>query len=145
MAYPITALILLTGKGVACIGTESDRLYQIDSAFNITGGSLTMTGSTRNKINSFTQTRDGAIWAATDGNGIFRFLNDSVTAINRANDLMSNYCYSILADDENNVWMARLFQDLIIPQETLRFMVLIMLKPESAIRAEYLKQTIKKY
>jgi ligand-binding sensor domain-containing protein/serine phosphatase RsbU (regulator of sigma subunit) len=96
--------ILLTTKGEAYIGTESDKLYKIKSD-TVTSGNIQMTGSTRNKILSFTQSGDGAIWAATEGNGMFRFLNDSVTAITRSNDLMSNYCYSILADAENDIWV----------------------------------------
>jgi ligand-binding sensor domain-containing protein/serine phosphatase RsbU (regulator of sigma subunit) len=97
--------IFLTKAGDAYIGTESDKLYKIDRAFNISAGNALMSGSTRNKILSFTQSRDSAIWAATEGNGIFRFLNDSLTAITRANDLTSNYCYSILADAESNIWV----------------------------------------
>ncbi len=97
--------ILLASGGVSYIGTENDKLYKIDRAFNVTAGKATMSGSYRNKILSFTQTKDGAIWAATEGNGIFRFLKDSVSAITRANDLMSNFCYSILADKENNIWV----------------------------------------
>jgi ligand-binding sensor domain-containing protein/serine phosphatase RsbU (regulator of sigma subunit) len=97
--------IFLDGKGTAYIGTESERLYEINSAFEISKSKLTMTGSTRNKINSLTSTSDGAIWAATDGNGMFRFLNDSIVSITRANELMSNYCYSILADADDNVWV----------------------------------------
>ena len=97
--------IFLNKDGAAYIGTESDKLYKIDHDFNISHGNASMSGSTRNKILSFSQTADGAIWAATEGNGIFRFLNDSVTAITRSNDLMSNYCYSILADAENNIWI----------------------------------------
>jgi serine phosphatase RsbU (regulator of sigma subunit)/ligand-binding sensor domain-containing protein len=96
--------ILLTSKGYAYIGTEGDKLYKIKSD-TVTSGNSLMTGSTRNKILSFTQSGDGAIWAATDGNGMFRFLKDSVTAITRSNDLMSNYCYSILADADNDIWV----------------------------------------
>src|SRR5450759_5772941 len=92
--------IFLTREGVAYIGTESDKLYKIDPLFNIKTLNVSMSGSNRNKIISFTQTSDGAIWAATEGNGIFKFLNDSITAITRSNDLMSNYCYSILADKD---------------------------------------------
>jgi ligand-binding sensor domain-containing protein/serine phosphatase RsbU (regulator of sigma subunit) len=97
--------IFLSREGVAYIATECDKLYMIDNDFNIISGNASMTGSTRNKILSFSQTKDGAIWAATDGNGIFKFLNDSVSSFNRSNDLMSNYCYSILADSDNNVWV----------------------------------------
>ena len=97
--------ILLTSKGNAYIGTESDKLYVIDSELNISSGNGIMNGSTINKILSFTQNRNGEIWAATNGNGIFGCLNDSVSAINRSNGLWSNYCYSILTDSENNIWV----------------------------------------
>jgi ligand-binding sensor domain-containing protein/serine phosphatase RsbU (regulator of sigma subunit) len=96
--------ILLTGDGASYIGTESDKLYKIDHDFNITTVKAIMSGSTRNRILSFAQTGNGAIWAATEGNGVFKFLKDSVSVI-RANDLLSNFCYSILADHENNIWV----------------------------------------
>jgi ligand-binding sensor domain-containing protein/serine phosphatase RsbU (regulator of sigma subunit) len=97
--------ILLTATGDAYVATESDKLYKIDSDFNITIKSASMSGSTRNRILSFSQTADGAVWASTDGNGIFRFQKDSLTSVNTSNNLMSNYCYSILADDKNNIWV----------------------------------------
>jgi ligand-binding sensor domain-containing protein/serine phosphatase RsbU (regulator of sigma subunit) len=97
--------IFLSKEGFAYIGTESDKLFKIDSSFNISYSNKSMSGSTRNKILAFTQSRNGAIWAATEGNGIFRFYNDSVTSVTRSNDLNSNYCYSILADSDNDVWV----------------------------------------
>ncbi len=97
--------ILISGDGNVYIGTESERLFSIDSNFNIIQGNGIMYGSTINKILSFARSSDGEVWAATQSNGVFRFLNDSVFAINRSNDLMSNYCYSILADADNNIWV----------------------------------------
>jgi serine phosphatase RsbU (regulator of sigma subunit)/ligand-binding sensor domain-containing protein len=97
--------IFLSKEGFAYIGTESEKLCKIDSSFNISYSNESMTGSTRNKILSFSQSGNGAIWAATDGNGVFRFYNDSLTAITRSNDLNSNYCYSILADKDDNIWV----------------------------------------
>jgi ligand-binding sensor domain-containing protein/serine phosphatase RsbU (regulator of sigma subunit) len=97
--------ILLAHDGNTYIGTESDRIYKIDSDFNITPYSEVMYGSTMNKVLSFSQNRDGVLWAATKGNGIFECFKDSISSISRSNDLMSNYCYSILADSENNIWV----------------------------------------
>jgi ligand-binding sensor domain-containing protein/serine phosphatase RsbU (regulator of sigma subunit) len=97
--------ILVAKNGNIYIGTESDRLYIIDRKFNIIQGNGIMYGSTINKILSFTQSTDGIVWAATKSNGVFKFINDSVYALNRSNDLLSNYCYSIIADSENNIWI----------------------------------------
>lgn len=97
--------ILLGRNGEAYIGTESDKLFKIDSDFNISAGKATMTGSTRNRVLSISQSSDGTVWAATEGNGIFKFRNDSISCFNRSNDLMSNYCYSILADEDKDIWV----------------------------------------
>jgi ligand-binding sensor domain-containing protein len=97
--------ILVAGDGNVYIGTESDRLFSVDRNFNIVQGDGIMYGSTLNKVISFARSTDGVIWAATKSNGVFRFSNDSISAINRSNDLMSNYCYSILTDADNNVWV----------------------------------------
>jgi serine phosphatase RsbU (regulator of sigma subunit) len=97
---------ILTGRdGDAYIATESDRLYRIGTDYSINAGNAVMSGSTINKILSFSETGDGVIWAATRGNGIFECYHDSVSVITRSNDLMSNYCYSILADSEKNIWI----------------------------------------
>ena len=98
--------ILLARDGYAYIGTESDRLYRIDNKLDTAVASdAVMGGSTKNKILSFSEGKDGEIWVATSGNGVFKYFNDTVMAINRTNDLMSNYCYSILADAEKNIWI----------------------------------------
>ena len=97
--------IFLDNNGNAYIGAESDKLYMIDRDFKISSKNAVMYGSTINKVLSFTRSRSGVIWAATSGNGIFGFLNDSVSAITRSNGLMSPYCYSVLADSENNIWV----------------------------------------
>jgi ligand-binding sensor domain-containing protein/serine phosphatase RsbU (regulator of sigma subunit) len=97
--------ILLANDGTAYIGTESDRLYKIDPEFNISAGNSVLSGSTKNKVLSFSQNKDSIIWVATNGNGVFEYRNDSVRSINKSNDLMSNYCYSILADNEKNIWI----------------------------------------
>jgi serine phosphatase RsbU (regulator of sigma subunit) len=96
--------ILLTDEG-AYIGTESEYLYRIDRDFEIVAGDLGMSGSTRNKILAFSKGKDGSIWAATEGNGVFRFLNDTLSGVTQSDGLMSNYTYSILADSDNDIWI----------------------------------------
>jgi ligand-binding sensor domain-containing protein/serine phosphatase RsbU (regulator of sigma subunit) len=97
--------ILMSRDGYIYIGTESDKLFMIDKKFKISVRKAVMSGNTINKILSISQTTDGAIWAATRGNGVFKLLHDSVNSVNRSDDLMSNYCYSILADSEDYIWI----------------------------------------
>jgi ligand-binding sensor domain-containing protein/serine phosphatase RsbU (regulator of sigma subunit) len=97
---------LMAGRdGNIYIGTESTRLSSVDNQFGITHGEAIMQGSTVNKVLSFSQDGNGAIWTATSGNGIFKTQNDSVVSFTRAEDLMSNFCYSILSDSENDIWI----------------------------------------
>jgi ligand-binding sensor domain-containing protein/serine phosphatase RsbU (regulator of sigma subunit) len=97
--------IMLNSNGDAIIGTQSDRLFLIDNSFNVSPGSGSMSGSGLNKIISISRNKSGEIWVATSDNGIFRCINDSVSSVNTANGLLSNYCYSILADTEDNIWI----------------------------------------
>lgn len=97
--------IFISKDGTAFIATESDRLISINNEFEITIGKEVMSGGAMNKALAFSEGKNGAIWVATKGNGIFECINDSITAVNKANDLMSNYTYSILADSENNIWV----------------------------------------
>jgi ligand-binding sensor domain-containing protein/serine phosphatase RsbU (regulator of sigma subunit) len=97
--------ILIAHDRNAYIATESDRLYKVDRDFNVTSGAAIMYGSTINTILSLSQDSNGAIWAATKGNGVFKCFNDSVSSITKSKELMSNYCYSILADSERYIWV----------------------------------------
>jgi ligand-binding sensor domain-containing protein/serine phosphatase RsbU (regulator of sigma subunit) len=96
--------IFVSHEGTVYIGTESDRLCAVDKDYKLSMGKSVMSGSIINKINSFSESTNGVIWVATKGNGIFECFRDSVSAITRSNDLMSNYCYSILADSEHYIW-----------------------------------------
>jgi ligand-binding sensor domain-containing protein/serine phosphatase RsbU (regulator of sigma subunit) len=97
--------IMPGSDGSVYIGTECDRLYSIGKDLAIKQGNIIMSGNTINKVFSFAQCPDGSIWAATNSNGLFRFRNDSLLALNRSNTMMSNYCYGILADSEGNIWI----------------------------------------
>jgi serine phosphatase RsbU (regulator of sigma subunit)/ligand-binding sensor domain-containing protein len=82
-----------------------DQLYAIDKPYRISHTESPMAGSTINKILALTKDKNGRIWAATGGNGVFASLNDSVSAKNRYNGLYSNYCFSIYSDSRNNIWI----------------------------------------
>ncbi|MFH0843571.1 MAG: two-component regulator propeller domain-containing protein [Bacteroidota bacterium] len=97
--------VFLTREGNAAIATRSDRLYLINPETGIIAGNAILYGTVMNEISSFCQTADGDIWAATKGNGVFEFYGDSVRSWSRADMLMSDYSYSILADSVNRIWI----------------------------------------
>ena len=98
--------VLIKREGGALVATESDRLYtiKIDSLVSIGKGILA--GGPKNKIMGFAEGNRGEIWAATYGNGLFYISNDSVTRITSENGLMTNYCYGIMADSDNKIWIS---------------------------------------
>ncbi|MGD0582433.1 MAG: two-component regulator propeller domain-containing protein [Bacteroidales bacterium] len=97
--------IFLRKNGHALPATECDRLYEIDLQKGVTIGKAIMYGGSKNKVTCFDEDDDGGIWAGTAGNGVFYIINDSVTRITTNDGLLSNYCYSILADSAGTVWV----------------------------------------
>lgn len=95
--------IFFKKDGGALVATECDRLYAIRLNSDISIGKGIMSG--RNKVQCFSESNPGEIWAATSGNGFFYISNDSVTRITTENGLLSNYCYSIMVDSDNKIWI----------------------------------------
>ncbi len=62
-------------------------------------------------IGSFTETADGAIWAATQNTGLLRLepASGQVTVrthdAKKANSIVSNWLYGVIADREGNLWI----------------------------------------
>ncbi len=97
--------LFLTTEGKTAVATKSDRLYMIDPETGVATQGAVLFGTTMNEISSFSQTKDGNLWMATKGNGMFEYIDDSVKSFSRSEMLMSNYCYSIMADSENSIWV----------------------------------------
>lgn len=97
--------IMLEESGNAYVATESDRLYRIDPVSGISSSDGVMYGTVLNKMLGITRDKKGNLWVATFGNGVFQFSGDSVKSLTTANGLLSNYAYSILADNKNNIWI----------------------------------------
>jgi len=97
--------LFITSKGKVAVATKTDHIYYIDPISGITSGKSLMSGTTMNEISSFYETGDGNLWTATTGNGLFEFIGDSVISFTRADMMMSDYCYSILGDSQNRIWV----------------------------------------
>jgi ligand-binding sensor domain-containing protein/serine phosphatase RsbU (regulator of sigma subunit) len=97
--------IYVTGTGKAIVATYSNKLYYIDINGGVTEGNAVMSGYQKNEVRCFSSDKAGNIWAGTYGNGIFSFTSDSIYGATTTDGLMSNYCYSILADKSGEVWV----------------------------------------
>lgn len=97
--------VILDDSGKGFVGTESDRIYRIDVDSGVIACKGVMYGVLLNRVLALDMDRKGTLWAATSGNGVFECSGDSVKLLNTANGLLSNYCYSILADSHDNIWI----------------------------------------
>lgn len=97
--------ILMLGDGSSYVATESDRLYRIIPGSGVVASDVAMHGMMLNKVLGLARDRNGVIWAATYGNGVFECYDDSVKLLSTANGISSNYTYSIFADSANDIWI----------------------------------------
>ncbi len=56
-------------------------------------------------LGPITEDKDYNIWIGSNGNGVLRVKSDSVINLTTKEGLLSDYCYSIICDDKNNVWV----------------------------------------
>lgn len=56
-------------------------------------------------INAVCEDQKGNIWIATEGDGVFRYDGKLFSNYKVSSGLLSNYCYGILADNSNSIWV----------------------------------------
>jgi len=66
----------------------------------------TIPGNYKLEFIGITEDPEGNFWAATSGDGVFKFTEDSsLFNFIAADGLKNNYCYSIIADEMGDVWV----------------------------------------
>jgi streptogramin lyase len=95
--------LYLDNSGKLWISTHSSTLCYLQDGqihkipVNTEVGSLT--------LGPITEDAGSRIWIGSNGNGIFKIGSDSIVSITTDNGLLSNYCYSIIGDDQKNIWV----------------------------------------
>lgn len=56
-------------------------------------------------INAVIEDKDGNIWIATEGDGVFRYNDEGINNYRIQAGLFSNYCYSITCSEDNQIWI----------------------------------------
>lgn len=77
-------------------------------------------GTSEIEFTSVTEDDDGAIWAASYGDGVFRFKEDSVYRFTVSQGLKADYCYSIRGGGDHSVWVGHRMGISRINTENLR-------------------------
>jgi ligand-binding sensor domain-containing protein/serine phosphatase RsbU (regulator of sigma subunit) len=94
--------VFVDSRGTAWIATRANGLYSINSS-----AEHLITGSFILEFVSITEDDHGYLWAATDNDGVFKFIpeTDSLDYFATHNGLKSGACYSILNDKRGNIWV----------------------------------------
>ncbi len=92
--------IYLNDEGELFYATKANGIYSLNS-----DKSFDIESNIEIEFTCITKDQKGNIWAGTYGNGVFKFLTDSLIFLSTEQGLKSNYCYSIICDDSNNVWV----------------------------------------
>ena len=92
--------LYIDSKGNAWIATRSNGLYCIT-----TRQEYRIEANTELEFVSIAEDKNGELWGATNGDGLFHFSKDSLKYYSTGNGLLSNYCYSVATDREGNIWV----------------------------------------
>ncbi|MBN2165587.1 MAG: SpoIIE family protein phosphatase [Marinilabiliaceae bacterium] len=86
------------------VGPKSSGICKIDMAnMSVEVHRLDQTAV---DVNDMTQDVDGNIWLATQGKGVLKYVEgDSISSITVQSGLSKNYCYSIISDTQNRLWI----------------------------------------
>ncbi len=87
-------------NGITWVATRSNRLVDIRNTRDI------RIAQTELEFSAITHDNIGRLWmATTSGNGILMATADSIVQITTEDGLHSNFCYSLLTDNEGNIWV----------------------------------------
>jgi ligand-binding sensor domain-containing protein/serine phosphatase RsbU (regulator of sigma subunit) len=108
-----TTLNQLPHNSIACVfidshkrllfATRTNGLYQLNEKDETVN--LFPVGQSEIEFKSIAEDDQGGIWAATYGDGVYRFKNDSVYHITSSLGLKNDYCYSIFNGINHSIWI----------------------------------------
>lgn len=91
-------------KGNIWIATTTGHITYIDRSGGIKDISTNLSESMVS-VRCITEDNNGNIWMGTDGLGVLKIAGDSLSIVNRGDGIYSDYCYSIICDSRNNLWI----------------------------------------
>lgn len=93
--------IFIDSKSKVWIATRENGLYCITTKKE----EYSIEARTELEFVAITEDKDGELWGATNGDGVFHFSKDSLIYYSTENGLLSNYCYSISTDRDGEIWV----------------------------------------
>jgi len=88
-------------EGRVLVGTTCSAIQYIDANDKVR--TLDNTSFGLNSVMAFTEDSNGSLWVATYGNGVFRFGKKGNLNYTTSSGLVSDYCYSLIFDNQNRI------------------------------------------
>ncbi|OFX20566.1 MAG: hypothetical protein A2041_06780 [Bacteroidetes bacterium GWA2_31_9b] len=82
------------------IATKSNGIFVLNDSLK-----YVIEGNVNLNFSSIVEDNEGHLWAATYGDGVFKFSKDTIQYFSTDNGLKSNYCYSLIADNAGKIWV----------------------------------------
>ncbi len=95
--------ILVGNDGTAWVATITSGLVGIKSGNEVV--QVIIEGKPKLEFVTLAQDARGNIWAGTNGDGVYKFLNDTLIRYCEDRGLLSNYTYAIGIDPKGYVWV----------------------------------------
>jgi ligand-binding sensor domain-containing protein/serine phosphatase RsbU (regulator of sigma subunit) len=116
-------------SGVNWIATRSNRLIDSKNSRELRIANAEL------EFIAITQDLKGRLWTATtSGNGIMMVTNDSIVQITTSEGLHSNFCYSLITDNNGDIWVGHRLGISRVDPETFHVRTY---GTESAIRGDF--------
>jgi ligand-binding sensor domain-containing protein len=92
--------VFVDSKDNVWIATRSNGIYNLN-----TKNELTLEASSELEFVSIVEDKSGNLWAATNGEGVFLFSENNPQQFNTERGLRSNFCYSLVVDENGMIWV----------------------------------------
>lgn len=115
LPHPHTWSLLIDKNGVLWVGTE-DGLSMFNGKgfedFDLPFAPVTFTGElyrAQKLVNNLMQDKEGNLWIATNGNGVFIYDGKTITQLTEKDGLGSNFVQSVIQDRNGDYWFGTLY------------------------------------
>jgi ligand-binding sensor domain-containing protein/serine phosphatase RsbU (regulator of sigma subunit) len=95
--------VFIDSQNRLLFATRTNGIYYLDENGDVIN--LYPAGDSEIEFKSITEDEKGGIWAATYGDGVYCFKNDSVYHLSASSGLKANYCYSIICGKDQSIWV----------------------------------------
>jgi ligand-binding sensor domain-containing protein/serine phosphatase RsbU (regulator of sigma subunit) len=103
LPYNNVEYVFIDSKGRLLYATRANGIYSLDRKGQSSNAYPARDGEV--EFRSIAEDEKGAIWAATYGDGVFCFRNDSAYQLTVPNGLKANFCYSIIRGVNRSMWV----------------------------------------